>query len=229
MRYYRNALLFSGFTHSIYSIGSCFAVKAGAYVAQGGMNRRKAGEDFYFLHKMTMLGEIGEINSTTVYPSSRISTRVPFGTGPALEKYCKGDQSLEYSYSLKAFEILRSFFSVIEMFYKKEDKLLAEDFSKNVSFIQFCKETRLVNELCELIENCASLDVFRKRFFHLFNAFKVLKWLNFSVQNGFPKAKLLDESQKLLLLLGIEENLLKADAKILLTLFRSLDKNRASD
>ncbi|MBN1926587.1 MAG: glycosyltransferase, partial [Prolixibacteraceae bacterium] len=103
MRYYRNALEYSGFPHAIYTLGSCFVVKAGAYVAQGGMNRRKAGEDFYFLHKLVPLGEIIEIKSTTVHPSARISNRVPFGTGPALKKIQEGESPYSETYPLELF------------------------------------------------------------------------------------------------------------------------------
>jgi hypothetical protein len=226
MRYYRNALLYTGFPNSIYTVGSCFAVKADAYVAQGGMNRRKAGEDFYFLHKMALLGEIGEINSTTVYPSSRLSSRVPFGTGPALQKYCEGDHSLEYSYPLDAFEIIKSYFLNIDLYYKTDDELLVENISDSDPFIRFYREIMLSNELSELSSNCGSIDIFRKRFFHVFNAFKVLKWLNFSIQNGFPKMALLNESGKLLVYLGIEKDQIPSDPQSVLTLFRSIDKNR---
>ena len=52
LHYYKKALDFAGFPDSIYTIGSAFAVRAGAYVKQGGMNRRQAGEDFYFLNKL---------------------------------------------------------------------------------------------------------------------------------------------------------------------------------
>jgi hypothetical protein len=226
MRYYRNALLYTGFSNSIYSVGSCFAVKARAYIAQGGMNRRKAGEDFYFLQKISMLGEIGEINSTTVYPSSRLSDRVPFGTGPAIKKYCEGNITLEYSFPLEVFEILKSIFSKIEEFYLIGDKLKAEDISLNASFISFCNETKLLDEICELKANCSSVDIFMKRFFHLFNAFRVLKWLKYSLLNGFPQKSLLSESRKLLQLLGFDENEIATDPKLVLNLYRSLDKNR---
>ena len=79
LHYYKEALDFTGFPNSIYTIGSAFAVRADAYVKQGGMNRRQAGEDFYFLHKLTRLGTITEINDAWVYPSARVSDRVPSG------------------------------------------------------------------------------------------------------------------------------------------------------
>jgi hypothetical protein len=226
MRYYRNALSVTGFPNSIYTVGSCIAVKAGSYVAQGGMNRRKAGEDFYFLHKMAILGEISEINSTTVYPSSRPSDRVPFGTGAAIKKYCNGDNSLEYIYPLEAFIVLKSIFSSVENYYTKGDEIVPEDLSQNDSFIDFCNETKLHYEINELKQNCSSAEIFKKRFFNVFNAFKILKWMNYSLMHSFPKDSLLKESFKLLQIMGTEEKEIFFEPKTMLNLFRTLDKNR---
>jgi glycosyltransferase involved in cell wall biosynthesis len=56
LRYYLHGLRWSGFPHAFHTIGSSMAVRADAYRAQGGMNRRKAGEDFYFLQKNYPVG-----------------------------------------------------------------------------------------------------------------------------------------------------------------------------
>ena len=52
------------------TVGSAMAVKANAYAAVGGTNTRKAGEDFYFLHKFIKNQVCGNLNATTVFPSS---------------------------------------------------------------------------------------------------------------------------------------------------------------
>ncbi|MFR5736380.1 MAG: glycosyltransferase [Odoribacter splanchnicus] len=49
LRYYRLALEYTGHPHAYHCIGSAFAVRTLDYVAQGGMTKRQAGEDFYFL------------------------------------------------------------------------------------------------------------------------------------------------------------------------------------
>ncbi|MGK0172928.1 MAG: hypothetical protein ACI9W2_004672, partial [Gammaproteobacteria bacterium] len=69
-----------------HTVGSCIAVRASVYVALGGMNRRQAGEDFYFLNKVAQRLEIAELSGITVYPSARLSQRTPFGTGQALQR-----------------------------------------------------------------------------------------------------------------------------------------------
>lgn len=49
------------------------------------MNRRRASEDFYFLQALMRGGRLTELGSTRVLPSPRVSQRVPFGTGRAIE------------------------------------------------------------------------------------------------------------------------------------------------
>ena len=44
LRYYINAQRFCLFPYAYQTIGSCFAVSASAYAKQGGMNKRKAGD-----------------------------------------------------------------------------------------------------------------------------------------------------------------------------------------
>jgi glycosyltransferase involved in cell wall biosynthesis len=225
MRYYRHALALAGFPHALYTLGSCFVVKAVAYVAQGGMNRRKAGEDFYFLNKLIPYGHIIEINKTTVYPSARISNRVPFGTGPALMKMMQGEACYVKTYPLEAFMVLKHFFGRAKVFFEKKEHLTVEDLSPNPVFRDFSAAQDLVAELIELGKNCSNPKIFSNRFFHVFNAFRVLKWLNFAVKNGYPKKNLLSESIKLL---EKKRHKISRDPDIaeLLYQFRKIDKNR---
>lgn len=224
MRYYKNALDLIGFPNSIYTVGSCFTVRGSTYVLQGGMSRKKAGEDFYFLQKLLPLGALEEIKSTCVRPSSRISTRVPFGTGSSLYQYTEGVRELEKTYPLDAFLVLKSFFDKIDHFYNHDDFSI-DDLSTNSVLKVFLNENNFYGELKELISNCKSLEVYRKRFFHLFNAFKILKWLNFSISNGYQKKALIVESESLLKIMNSKPLPVKKDANAMLNLFRHLDKS----
>ena len=100
LRYYVRAgkLIGHPFSHQI--MGSSMACSAEAYVKYGGMCKNKAGEDFYFLQKFIPHGHFRELNSTTIYPSPRISYRVPFGTGRAMNKYIETKSSEYETYSL---------------------------------------------------------------------------------------------------------------------------------
>jgi hypothetical protein len=187
LHYYKNAIAFTGFPNAIYTIGSAFAVRAGAYVKQGGMNRRQAGEDFYFLHKLAQLGKIGEIDSTCVYPSARVSNRVPFGTGAAIQKWMQGDESLRLTYNFSAFQELKQLFDRLPAIYtSSESDLHILLVQLPVAMFSFLKEEEFETALCEIRNNASRFDSFQKRFFLWFNAFKILKFLNFVHPAYYP-------------------------------------------
>ena len=47
LRVYKNAINFAGLPYGYHTVGSSMAVSVMDYCKQGGMNKRKAGEDFY--------------------------------------------------------------------------------------------------------------------------------------------------------------------------------------
>ncbi|MDG1476053.1 MAG: glycosyltransferase family A protein, partial [Vicingaceae bacterium] len=69
LRYYKNGLAFANLPYAFHTIGSSMAVRSEAYQKQNGMNKRKAGEDFYFLQKLIPLGNFTEIKTTQLIPS----------------------------------------------------------------------------------------------------------------------------------------------------------------
>jgi len=58
------------------------------------MNKRQAGEDFYFLHKLARERPLGHLGTVVVYPSARMSSRTPFGTGQAISDWYHSEQSI---------------------------------------------------------------------------------------------------------------------------------------
>jgi glycosyltransferase involved in cell wall biosynthesis len=198
LHYYKDALHFTGYPQAMITIGSAFAVTAEAYVKRGGMNRRQAGEDFYFLQNLAQLGTVGEINTTRVYPSARLSNRVPFGTGAAIQKWMAGTEDLTKTYNFKAFADLKTLFDTKErLFQSGETGFTAVITDLPESVRQFVLLDNFKIEIEDLNKNCSTLKSFRSRFFHKFNAFKVLKFMNFAHEKYYKKADL--EMQCLLL------------------------------
>ena len=73
---YKHGLRQAKSPYARYTSGSCMAVRCGAYVQQGGMNRRRAGDDFYFgLQRLLRGGRLTEFGSPRVLPSRRLSHR----------------------------------------------------------------------------------------------------------------------------------------------------------
>src|SRR5256885_274024 len=108
LRYYVQGLRYAGHPYAFHTVGSCMAVRAQVYMEQGGMNKRKAGEDFYFLQKVIALGNYTDLLTTRVMPSARESHRVPFGTGKAVGDHLRGKAALTYPF--EAFQHLKAFF-----------------------------------------------------------------------------------------------------------------------
>jgi hypothetical protein len=181
LHYYKKALDFAGFPDSIYTIGSAFAVRAEAYVKQGGMNRRQAGEDFYFLNKLTKLGKITEIQEAVVYPSGRVSDRVPFGTGAAMSKWMNEEDDLTLTYNFAAFRDLKCLFDQVNTFYR----ISTEEYSERIQLLpvsvqEYLQSIAFESKLSEVNQNSSSLVSFRKRFFQFFDGFIILRFLNFA-------------------------------------------------
>jgi glycosyltransferase involved in cell wall biosynthesis len=188
IRYFSEMLKFTGFPYFYHTIGSAFAVSADAYVRVGGMGRQQGGEDFYFLQKVFALGAIAELNDVYVYPLARFSDRVPFGTGPALQKIIDEPQGAMKSYSLHSFRELKQFFDMKDTFFKKEpEEIRLKIAALHPSLVDFIEENDFLEAIIDCNLNSATPESFQKRFFHHFNAFKIIKFLNFAHPKYFEK------------------------------------------
>ncbi len=61
----------------------------------------------------------------------------------------------------------------------------------------FLKETDFYTEIDNLNQNCSSLKVFKKQFYHRFNAFQILKFLNYVHEKHYKKVDLKEQIAKL--------------------------------
>jgi hypothetical protein len=191
MWYYREAMRFTGYPFPMFTVGSAFAVTAEAYVKRGGMNRRQAGEDFYFLQNLAQFGKVGEITETTVHPSARLSDRVPFGTGPIMKRWMEGKEDLEKTYNFQAFKDLKHFFDQKEKLFQISRAVYLKLLQKLPEPVSaFLQGDNFWNELEDLNQNCSSLKTFQIRFFQKFNAFKILKFLNYGHEKYYRKEDL---------------------------------------
>jgi hypothetical protein len=206
LRYYVESLRMIGFPYAFHTIGSCFATTAEAYVKVGGMNRRQGGEEFYFIQKLIQLGGYGELNNTVVHPSPRISDRVPFGTGPSVKSIVQSQQ--EYlTYHLQGFLDLKVLFDHIEDYYKISEESYQQEILKLPGRVRsFLLNSDFWDELSNLMGNCSSLKVFRKRFYEVFNAFKLVKYINYIHEHFVEKTPVFDAALDLIQQLGYDSD-----------------------
>jgi len=86
LHYYVEGLRWAGSPYAFHTIGSTLVINPHLYALARGFPRRQAGEDFYLLNKLAKLGTVRSLATPPITLASRISDRVPFGTGPALAK-----------------------------------------------------------------------------------------------------------------------------------------------
>jgi len=225
LRYYMLAMRFAGHPHAFHTVGSSFAVSASAYIKQGGMNRRQAGEDFYFLQKIIPLGKFYEIKTTRVIPSPRVSDRVPFGTGKAVSTFVDEGIVDYQTYNYSAFKELKIFFDKIDDFFGVDYDTYLNDLLVSLpgSVRSYLKEDNFFEALDEINKNCASIETFRKKFFAAFNAFKVLKYLNNVHEQFIDEESIVVCAKQLLADLGIDTKGIYS-AKELLEIYREYEK-----
>lgn len=221
LRYFRHALEWSKYPHHFYSIGSCFAVKAKSYAEQGGMNRKNAGEDFYFLNKIELNGILGECNEPVVYPSGRISDRVPFGTGPEVQKI--REEGGYDVYTLKSFGLLTSLVELLnESYYMEEEVFNSRILELPLVVQNYQARIYLWDAIEDARGNVSDEAAYLKRLYRYFDTFKVIRLLNSIAEKHFAKHDVANEAANLADKLGIkyedhtEESLLES--------FRMYDK-----
>jgi hypothetical protein len=114
LRSYVYGLRLAGSPYAFNTVGSAIACRASAYVRCGGMNSRKAGEDFYFLQKLAKTDGVGLLCGTTVFPEPRVSERVPFGTGRSMGRLLDDDAEAVLFYPVTVFQLLADWLRVVE-------------------------------------------------------------------------------------------------------------------
>jgi len=215
LRYYSQALKFAGFAFYHHTVGSCMFARADVYALQGGMNQRKAGEDFYFMHKILPGGNCVNINEATVFPSARISDRVPFGTGKAQGDWLESENLTRETYNFEIFVLMQKFFNSFESWLTQTPGLPNEitAFLNSISF-----EEKVVG----LRKRSSNKNVFIKNMVHLCDGFFTLKMVHFLSKEFLPKEELTVAAAKLLSV--VSPSTTAKTGEVLLQEFRVLDR-----
>ncbi len=204
LRYYRLALLQTGFPQAPHTVGSCMMSRVDAYARVGGMNRRQAGEDFYFVHKLIQAGPFIHLNDCKVHPSGRISDRVPFGTGKAVGDMLNNlnpsipDSPVWNVEPFVGFRDLGVFFRSMETFFNSVDPTLSskeKPESMNSCVVKFneisaqwspamkafVNSRNGLNHVQRILRSTKNQDRagMIRRFYHWFDGFMCMKFLRF--------------------------------------------------
>lgn len=191
LRYYIEGLRFAGYPYAYHTIGSSMAVRSSAYQAESGMNRRKAGEDFYFLHKFIPNPGFFELNTTHVIPSPRPAEKVPFGTGKSIVNWLDQGASHYPAYDVRSFFQLKSFLDDVPNLYQSAPGTYPE------AIQAFLEQENFSEELREIRKHVASQPAFEKRFYQWFHPLKVLQYVHFARDNFWSEVEILEAAGQL--------------------------------
>lgn len=219
LRYFILCQEFCGCPYAFHTVGSSMAVRASAYQKQGGMNTRKAGEDFYFLQKIIQLGDFTKLQDLCVYPSPRISKRVPFGTGRAQGDYVQSNEFQTYNFDI--FIELKKFIQLFTEFHHHSKPNLS---NVHEQIIDFLHHQNFMEALSEIKRNTQSQKSFGKRLWAWFNAFRLMKLVHHLRDHGFPN-QLVSKSSRRLLSHFTDEDTTSFGSEELLLRYREIEQD----
>jgi len=186
LRYYVLGLKYAGSEYAFHTIGSTTVCDVEAYIKVGGMNKRKAAEDFYFLEKIAKNYTIGKINSTKVYPSNRSSWRVPFGTGQRVARFLKNTHNEYQLFDPAVFEILKYWLQLYNSNVSSDPEyILSCSKEIHIDLYNFLVNQNYFEQWKKIFENAKSKKQLSHQKKIWFDAFKTLKLIHYLRDIGF--------------------------------------------
>lgn len=208
LRYYVLGLQYSNSHFAFPTIGSTMVCDYASYINIGGMNKRKAAEDFYFLEKLAKITRIYHIKNTKVFPSSRGSWRVPFGTGQRVNRFISGTYNEYLLHDPIVFKILKNW---NEHFYDDKIRSADEYLSIADSIDHTLKNFLLLNvfddQWNKILNNSKTVDQVRKQKINWFDGFRTLKLIHYLRDNAYPQINMFDALDKLFAIMNVEDKI----------------------
>jgi hypothetical protein len=125
--------------------------------------------------------------------------------------------------------MLRKLFERVDGFHGSQDltgELLSLSNTLSAPLKDFLEEQKYMEALAEIRGNSASLAAFRKRFWRWFNMFRIMKFLHFARERGYPDVPVDEAASALLRQIdpaGTGIPSIGSDARKLLLIYRMLD------
>lgn len=188
LHYYVSGLRWAGSPYGFNTIGSTMAINLICYAQARGFPKRSAAEDFYLLNKLAKLRPIVERSDIVVNIDSRLSHRVPFGTGPAVQKILSLENPLlEYQYyALPCFQLLKAWLThipkAISALDASQDPFAGLP-AEAVQALHHAGVNRIYRHIRQQkLHGPAAVTAIH----HWFDGFRTLKWLRFMQSHYYP-------------------------------------------
>lgn len=190
LRCYVAGLTFAGSPYGFHTVGSAMACRASAYLKCGGMNRRRAGEDFYFLQSLAKTSGVELVKGTTVYPSPRRSARVPFGTGRAMGMMLDNEPGAIQFYRPECYHLLKAWLELVQKAcISRSDDLVRRGQSLSANLGSFLEEQKFKSAWKGFLGQHSAPESLKSAFHGWFDAFRTMKLFHYLAETDYPRAE----------------------------------------
>ena len=172
MRNYAINLLKINSPYGFTALGSAIAMRARSLRKIGNITPLQSGEDFYLVQKFCKMGGLSLFNTECVYPAGRYSDRVPFGTGPAMQRGAEGIWDSYPIYSHRCFEPIQEAYHSLQALYENRISVANNEF---LAFLQ--KDNDKTDIWMDIRRNVADFDHFVKAFHQKADGLRILQFV----------------------------------------------------
>lgn len=188
LRCYVAGLARAGSPYAFHTVGSAMACRASAYVKCGGMNRRRAGEDFYFLQSLAKTAGVQQVDGAVVYPSPRRSGRVPFGTGRAVGALLDGEPAAVLFYRPESYLLLQQWLELsLQACRERYADLTARAGELSPFLHSFLVEQGFPSAWEGFVRQHQQEERLIRAFQHWFDAFTTMKFFHYLADGPLPR------------------------------------------
>ena len=184
MQQYVAGLHSAGSPYAFQTIGSTIAISSHHYAQVRGFPKRSGGEDFYLLNKLAKTGAINNLQAPEIFIEARQSNRVPFGTGPAINKLLLKQNlySAPIFYHPSVFTELKSWLSAIPV----SQKTAFGDLPLASATVQALLAIGVVQAIEAAHKVCSSTQSYNRHINTWFDGFKTLKFIHHLREHSYP-------------------------------------------
>ncbi len=179
LRYYHSGIQYAGSSYDYIPLGSTLIVHMESYAQVRGFPKKNAGEDFYLLNKVAKIKPVkNAAQEMTIMIRSRLSDRVPFGTGPALAKINELNSTDDYTYyHPQCFVLLKQWLVYLKNMWKDGNLIINAPPKEELSALFVYLDCQKVFTKCH---KQITSNIRWQQFVHQwFDAFKTLKAVHF--------------------------------------------------
>ena len=198
LHHYVLGLEYARSPYAYHTLGSTLAINANAYAQVRGFPRRSGAEDFYILNKLAKVGSIARLTGNCIELESRVSTRVPFGTGPAVGALiADGDlDAAALFYHPACFEALRAVLANVSACALSPQQASALALTQGLppELAHHTHAALQAMDVAVALEHCRqhgkTATHFVRHFHQWFDGFRTLKFIHALREAGWPQQTL---------------------------------------